>query len=292
MMNYYETLENCIKEHFGDSVTMTGRSSVFGGDINEAYRLELSDGNQVFVKMNQLSNLGFFETEAKGLAALAKSKNMPIPKLLGYGKNGGKSFLMMEYVKPGRPSKKQWEEFGHNLAYMHLADCGDQFGFEIDNYIGATPQKNDYRKDWITFYQECRLKPQIEMAAYYFDTEFRKKLDDLVENLDRYIIAPKKPSVIHGDLWSGNALHGADGVSYLIDPATYYGHFEAELAMTKLFGGFPMEFYQAYFEVNKPEVGFQERVDIYNLYHLLNHLNLFGYGYLGDVKRIVNRYSK
>ena len=168
---------------------------------------------------------------------------------------------------------------------------GFPFGFEADNYIGASPQRNTPTADWLTFFRNCRLLPQFKMAERYFDPGTRRQCGRLLDRLDSRLTEPEFPSLLHGDLWSGNAVCGPDGKAWILDPAAYVGHFEAELAMTELFGGYPPAFYEAYREVNPIDSGYRDRRDLYNLYHLLNHLNLFGGSYLSSVQRILDRYS-
>jgi fructosamine-3-kinase len=167
-----------------------------------------------------------------------------------------------------------------------------RFGFSADNYIGQTRQKNTGTDSWIEFFRNSRLKVQMELAAGYFDKDDRQRCQNLLDNLDNYLVEPEFPSLIHGDLWSGNVMPDQNGSPVLIDPAVYIGHYEADIAMTELFGGFSPEFYDAYHEIIPKESGYAERRDLYNLYHLLNHLNLFGRSYLTAVRRILKRYSQ
>lgn len=162
-----------------------------------------------------------------------------------------------------------------------------KYGFVADNYIGAAIQINTPKKSWVEFFRECRLLPQLRMADRYLDTGLRRKADRLLAHLDRYLREPEFPSLVHGDLWGGNVLCGSDGRAWLIDPAAYVGDFETDLGMTELFGRFPSAFYRAYQEENPVNGGYQERKPIYQLYHLLNHLNLFGRSYLGSVAAIL-----
>lgn len=207
---------------------------------------------------------------------------------------GAFSFLLLEYIESGRNTRdaKYWQKFGHELAALHLSDASTcasgRFGFFEDNYIGATPQINSPRSTWIDFFRECRLLPQIKMAERYFDAAFLRKCDTFLSRLENYISEPKQPSLLHGDLWGGNVMCDTDGKAWLIDPAVYVGHFEADLAMTQLFGSFPRVFYDAYSEINPIEKEYSNRREIYNLYQLLNHLNLFGAGYLGEVREIID----
>lgn len=165
-----------------------------------------------------------------------------------------------------------------------------RYGFVEDNFIGSNPQKNSPMETWIDFYRECRLTPQIRMAEHYLDSKMRKKIAHLLDHLDSYLREPAFPSLLHGDLWSGNVLCGNDGKAWILDPAAYVGDFETDLAMTQLFGSFPYAFYSAYSEINPIDKRYEERRDLYHLYHLLNHLNLFGRMYLGSVTNILNRY--
>ena len=296
-----DSLDAAVTALFGNGLRITGRQPVHGGDINRAYRLSLSDGSGLFMKCNAVRNLPLFETEARGLAALRGTGaiGVPEPRAAGTDQAQGISFLLLEYLEPGSRAGQYWEVFGHELAALHRADCsgavsadsGLPFGFEADNYIGASPQKNTPAADWISFFRDCRLLPQFKMAERYFDAGARRQYTRLLDHLDAYLTEPEFPSLIHGDLWSGNAVCGPDGKAWILDPAAYVGHFEAELAMTELFGGFPSAFYQAYREVNPIDSGYRDRRDLYNLYHLLNHLNLFGGSYLSSVRQILNRYS-
>ena len=295
------SLDQAITSLFGENLRIVSKRPVHGGDINESYCLSLSDGSAVFMKCNSPKNLSFFEAEAKGLDALRKTETIGVPKALAMGTDKAQrmSFLLMEYLEHAAKLTKYWEIFGRELAMLHRADCaeyaeaaeGRPFGFTHDNYIGASPQINTPKEDWTTFFRECRLLPQIKMAERYLDSKMRKQFTKLMDHLDSYLVEPEFPSLIHGDLWSGNAVCGPNGKAWILDPAVYVGHYEAELAMTELFGGNPQSFYDAYHEVTPIDSGYHDRRDLYNLYHMLNHLNLFGGTYLGSVQRILNRYA-
>lgn len=251
------------------------------------------------MKTNSVNNLCFFKTEAFGLRALHAADQIGVPKVLGIGtdKTEGISFLLLEYINSAAPDKTYWENFGHQLAALHKTDTsmflkqtGQNllYGFPENNFIGRNKQINTPKESWIDFYRECRLFPQIKKAGNYFDSTIRKKFLYLLDHMDSYLREPKFPSLLHGDLWSGNALCGAEGKAWILDPAAYIGDFETDLAMTQLFGGFPPTFYAAYHEVNPIEPEYYERRKYYHLYHLLNHLNLFGRSYLGSVEEIIN----
>ena len=295
-----DSLDTAVAALFGDSVRIASRHPVYGGDINQSYRLSLSDRSALFMKCNAVKNLPFFTAEAQGLAALRGTDTIGVPNALATGTDQaqGVSFLLMEYLEPALRVSQYWEVFGRELAALHRADCSGAvgsdrslpFGFEADNYIGASPQKNTPAADWLTFFRDCRLLPQFKMAERYFDPRMRRQCERLLDRLDSRLAEPEFPSLIHGDLWSGNAVCGPDGKAWILDPAAYVGNFEAELAMTELFGAFPSAFYQAYNEVNPIDSGYRDRRDLYNLYHLLNHLNLFGSSYLSSVRQILNRY--
>lgn len=292
-----------VNDILGSSVSIIRMASVPGGDINRACRLTLSNGDSLFVKTNSVSNLNFFLTESGGLNALRFLQKIGVPEVLGVGTDEQRniSFLALEYIESSQRTLSYWEDFGHRLAGLHRAEClyyvdsgesGARFGFYEDNYIGAVPQKNHPEKSWVDFYRKCRLLPQITMAEKYLEPAVRKKADRLLEHLDLYLREPEFPSLLHGDLWSGNMMCGKDGMPWIIDPAAYVGDFEADLAMTQLFGSLPERFYAAYNEVNPIDrTGYEQRRKLYDLYQLLNHLNLFGSMYLGSVVDIINTYS-
>ncbi len=291
-----DNLKDALQKLFGDDVSVEKRSPVFGGDINESFRLFLSDGRSVFMKTNRGKSADFFIAEANGLLAMADTGTIRVPSVFCVGMEEGSPFLLMEYLDASSPGPGFFESFGRSLAAMHLADAseyagGKKFGFHEDNYIGATRQKNTSCDTWKEFYHAFRLLPQFEMASAYFDRGEKKRILSFLDRLDEYIFEPSKPSLLHGDLWSGNYLAGTEGEAILIDPAVYVGAAEADLAMTELFGGFPRAFYDAYHECIPKESGYEDRRDLYQLYHLLNHLNLFGPSYLPAVMRIVRRFS-
>lgn len=294
-MKEKSSLNDAITEVFGEDVTVLSRRPVSGGDINRAYALELSNGEKLFLKANLKNNIGFFRAEAKGLAAMRGTKAVKVPDVLAIGTDEENSFLLLEHIESGRRTKRSAEELGRGLAKMHLADAllfsrGGKYGFTEDNYIGAGRQINTPKESWIGFFRECRLLPQIRWADAYLDRGDRKKLDLLLGKLENYLEEPEKPALLHGDLWGGNVMFGVEGEPWLIDPAVYVGHPEADLAMTELFGGFEQSFYAAYKEAVGIAPEYKERRDLYNLYHLLNHLNLFGGSYLYSVKAVVGRY--
>ena len=294
----YTSLAEAIRSICGQQRTITDKSPVFGGDINEAFRLTLDDGTSLFMKSNAPDLLPAFEAEQAGLQAIAGTGAIGTVKVLGIGTDPkGFSFLLQEVVIPGKKNRDYWERLGAELHAMHSAPMpagkeGDRFGFGADNFIGSRRQKNTWTDQWISFFRDCRLRPQLKAAERWLDQRDRKLADSLLEHLDQYLIEPEAPSLIHGDLWAGNVMTGSDGRAWIIDPAAYYGHPEADLAMTELFGGFSPAFYDSYFACSNIEGGYQDRKDIYNLYHLLNHLNLFGISYLSSVQRIIRRYGR
>ena len=296
-MDNYRSLTIGIKDTFGEKVDIVEKSPVSGGDINDSYVLTLSDGNRVFMKSNSAKNSAFFDAEEKGLKAISETGAIGTPKVLfrGTDLDAGTTFLVIEYLFCTDRIPDFWEEFGHSLAAMHLADTKSfvsegRYGFDYDNYIGATKQINTCKDSWQDFFRECRLIPQFRMAESYFSDGDRKNIERLLDRVPELMPEPDRPSLLHGDLWSGNYIAGNDGRAWLIDPAVYVGNSEADLAMTELFGRFPQSFYDAYSEVNRIDSGYRERRDFYNLYHLLNHLNLFGPGYLPSVLSVINHY--
>ncbi|MBQ9239543.1 MAG: fructosamine kinase family protein [Treponema sp.] len=302
----YTSLAAALGALSGTAVHVAHTERIFGGDINISYKLELTNGQTFFMKTNAMENCAFFAAESAGLSALRSCGVIGVVRPRAYGidadgygidagRRAGYSFLLLDYIASGRKCNDYWVRFGHELAALHRAPCtqfvrGGLFGFVQDNYIGATRQINTPADSWIAFFRDCRLRPQLERAAPYFDASFRKKCAVLLEKLDAVLSEPQMPSLVHGDLWSGNVIAGDNGYACLIDPAIYVGHAEADIAMTELFGGFPRAFYDAYNDVNLLEAGYAQRRDVYNLYHLLNHVNLFGRSYVAAVYDVVNAY--
>ena len=290
----YNSLAGALVDLFGNSVAITETDRLSGGDINKAYGLTLNTGDKIFMKANAKSNAAFFTAEAAGLSAIASTKAISTPKIICTGTDDGEdvgySFLLLEFIKSSGKISAHWETFAQELAAMHMADVGKEFGFSQDNFIGARPQQNTPAISWISFFRDQRLAPQFKAADSYFTPDDREKITKLLDSLDRFLIEPEQPSLLHGDLWSGNVMCGSDGKAMLIDPACYVGHREADLAMTELFGGFPQSFYDTYKEAFPLQPGYEERRDLYNLYQLLNHLNLFGPTYLEPVLSIVGEY--
>ncbi|MBQ9156404.1 MAG: fructosamine kinase family protein [Eubacterium sp.] len=285
-----------IIRYFGPEAAVSGLRPVSGGDINDAYLVSLSDGRQFFLKENSRQNADFFRAEVQGLKAIRETNVIRVPEVIDTGIISGRSYMLMEYLPGAKKITGYWERFGRELAAMHRAPAiqitpGGKYGFTEDNYIGAGEQTNTIKSSWIEFFRDCRLAVQFRRAVVYLDSSDRNKAIHLMDHLEDYLCEPKYPSLLHGDLWSGNFVTGPDGCACLIDPAVYVGHAEADLAMTELFGGFSSIFYDSYREANGIEAGYEDRRDLYNLYHLLNHLNLFGGGYYGSVMRIVRRYT-
>lgn len=288
-------LNDIITNQFGNAVTLKRRIPVSGGDINRAYALELSDGSRVFMKSNRKENKDFFRAESEGLEAIRETHTIRVPHEIAIGTEDNESFLLLEYIESGARGKHSSEELGEGLARMHMADTSQfvkdgYYGFTADNYIGAGKQINTPKQTWTDFFTECRLIPQFERARQYFSMEEQKSIETFLGRIERYIAEPDHPSLLHGDLWGGNYMIDSQGHPWLIDPAAYVGHAEADLAMTELFGGFDRTFYDAYRNAARIAPEYKDRRDIYNLYHLLNHLNLFGGGYLYSVKSTIRRY--
>jgi len=274
----------CIAQGHGEVVSVR---PVGGGCINHGARLQTSSGATFFLKTNRSAPEELFAREAQGLQALSVVDGLHLPQPYLYGTD----FLLLEDLSPAPRRPDYWAEFGRQLATLHN-HTSRLFGFEHDNYIGSTPQPNSWSEDGYLFFAEQRLGFQARLArrSGLLGEDDWRRVERLCQRLPDLI--PAQPaSLIHGDLWSGNALTDAEGGPAIIDPAAHYGWAEAELAMTALFGAFPEAFYRAYQEVRLLERGFEERFPLYNLYHLLNHLNLFGSGYWGEVAAILRRFT-
>ena len=288
----YDSLEQAIREVYGEKIYIESKTPVSGGDINRAFVLKLSDGNSVFLKENSKRNISFFLAESHGLKAIRDTGCIRAPEVYAFGNYENTAFLLMEYSHETVRSPKFWEDFANALADMHEADTailtpGGKYGFTEDNFIGAGDQKNEVKDNWIDFFRDCRLYPQFERAKSRLSSEDCNQMERILDGLDKYLIEPEHPSLLHGDLWGGNFITGKDSSAWLIDPAVYVGHPEADIAMTELFGGFSGSFYRTYASRGLLQSGYEKRRDIYNLYHMLNHLNLFGSAYLGSVRRII-----
>lgn len=255
-------------------------SPLSGGSISEVLLATLEDQSKIILKKVSQDMLN---AEAEGLKALAQSKTIPVPQVLFLNSQ----FLVLEYLPPGHPSSESWFELGRCLANLHLQDQKDQYGFHHNNFIGRTPQNNTNRSEsWSHFFINERLSFQVKLAG---SPELEALFDKKKKSIEKILSDPSiSPSLIHGDLWSGNAYFIQNGLGYVIDPAVYYGDGEADLAMTELFGGFPSAFYSGYESLKPLSKDYPIKKQIYNLYHIINHYNLFGGGYLNQAMNMVH----
>jgi fructosamine-3-kinase len=260
-------------------------SGASGGCIHRSFVLE-GGGERYFAKTNERRYVDAFQAEADGLGALARS-GARAPRCLCHGEAGTAAFLVLEFLE--LRSAGDGARLGHSLAALH-AHHGSAYGWHRDNYIGATPQHNRQHGTWAEFWRDERLRPQLELAARNGHRQLLAIGERLCETIGSLLRGHEPPaSLLHGDLWGGNAAFLADGTPVLFDPAVYYGDAETDLAMTELFGGFAPGFYAAYRELRPLDAGYAVRKDLYNLYHVLNHANLFGGGYVSQAKAMIGR---
>ncbi len=273
--------------------TATGRPfaprttrAVGGGCINAA--ITISDGARAFfVKTNTPARLAMFEAEAAGLATLAAAGAIRIPRPICWGRTDTLSYLVLEHLDLSGPARGA--AAGRQLAELHRTRS-PTFGWQRDNHIGSTPQRNTPSADWASFWRDQRLGYQLELAAANgYAGALQTRGERLRAELDTLLGHQPQPSLLHGDLWGGNLGYLPDGQPVIYDPAVYFGDRETDLAMTELFGGFGAEFYAAYREAWPLGPGYGVRKILYNLYHILNHLNLFGPGYLGQARGMIDR---
>ena len=274
-MSFWPLLSEQIALHTHQPFTLQSKSAISGGCINRAYKI--SNGrNDYFIKCNDTQFGDMFEVEALSLNELASSNSIKVPRPICYGSIGDQAYLVLEYLTlTGRANPIVQ---GQQLATMHRVGAS-QFGWQKNNAIGSTPQCNLPTTSWTSFWREQRLIPQFRLAlrnGYQLDA-----VEQLIGCFDSLFDSyHPQASMLHGDLWGGNAAALADGTPVIFDPAFYYGDREADIAMTQLFGGFEAEFYAAYNEAWPLHTGHEVRRTFYNLYHIINHLNLFGRGYL------------
>lgn len=282
-----DSVQQQIQQLTDRKVTSVRRVS--GGSINQAAKVTLADGDTCFLKWNTSADPHMFTVEETGLALLQSTDtDLRIPSVLVTGTtNDNIGFLLQEFVKEGKAKPNSASAFGRNLAQLHKKHH-DKYGLDHDNYIGRLPQSNTWYDSWVQFFIQERMGPQLKMAtdSGKLGTNTVAQFESLYKKLPD-IFPDEPPSLLHGDLWGGNYFFDEGGRATIYDPAVYYGHREIELAFTHLFGGFPSNFYSSYEEEYPLQSGFTQRKDIYNLYPLLVHTNLFGGSYARQVKSIV-----
>lgn len=289
MIAPFENLSASLSEHLNTSIQKI--VPVGGGDINEAFKASDNQGEHFFIKSHPNPPPGFFQQEAYGLSLLAQANCVAVPKVISLVDRAELKCLILEWITPGRATARTPVDFGERLAQLHQTH-GSTFGLDHDNYIGTLPQPNDHQVTWAQFYGEQRLRPQLRLAdeRRLLPSSLKANADALLMRLDELVGPAEPPTLIHGDLWGGNRLIDHNGGSWLIDPAAYYGHREVDLAMMRLFGGFDPRTFEVYDAVYPLSEGWHERIELYQLYPMLVHLNLFGSTYLNSVKRIIDRY--
>jgi fructosamine-3-kinase len=287
-MQPWLTISNHISEATGLPFNPVEPRHIGGGCINTAVRL-MDENRAYFVKLNSATLLDMFEAESLGLKEMAETETIRVPKPVCSGIAESQSYLVMEYLEMGQAARDGRAMAGRQLAQMHQADWRS-FGWHRDNTIGSTPQPNDPAESWIDFWRDHRLGFQLDLAARNgYGGSLQRSGERLLQGFHTLIDHDPQPSLLHGDLWGGNIAYDEKGNPVIFDPAVYYGDREADLAMTELFGGFGNDFYHAYREAWPLAPGYSTRKVLYNLYHILNHLNLFGGGYLGQASSMIDR---
>ena len=288
--NQHQQLEGALSKVLGINASVKAVRHLSGGCINNAV-LVTTDQGPFFVKWNHKEKHDMFLAESKGLVLLKDYSRFTIPEVLGCEIVQEESYLVLEFIENGPANQRYWEAMGVNLAALH-GHHHDLFGLTYHNYIGSLHQDNTRKDQWIDFFIENRLEVPLRLALQR-GVISREYADGFRSMYSRFkdLFPREKPSLLHGDLWSGNVMTASNGDPCLIDPATYHGHREMEIAFTRLFGGFDQVFYDSYQEAYPMENGFDHRQDVYNLYPLLVHLNLFGSSYLNSIDRIVRRFT-
>lgn len=287
VMDLWQTISQAISRVTDEPFHATKHQSVGGGCINSAEII--SDGSRsYFVKLNSTLSLTMFEAEADGLRELREPGAIAVPEPIATGTAEGQAYIVMEDLELGGSGSSA--QLGRELAQLHRA-TQERFGWFRDNTIGSTPQYNSEHHDWVNFWREQRLGAQLEMAARKgAPGSLQRKGAELMESFQGFFSDyTPRPSLLHGDLWSGNYAFRHDGAPVIFDPAVYYGDREADIAMTELFGGFGGDFYAAYNEVWPLDKGYASRKTLYNLYHIINHFNLFGGGYASQAESMIER---
>lgn len=286
-MSLWGAIGDGLVEATGEQGAVTPLGEVGGGCINRAMRIN-HGGQTYFVKLNDAAHADMFAAEARGLRELRDSHSLRVPEPLCYGADAQSAWLVLEDLALGGSGDPA--ALGCGLATMHQV-TQEYFGWERDNTIGSTPQINTREGDWAVFWREHRLRFQLDLAERHgFGGRLRARGERLLDALP-LLFAGHQPaaSLLHGDLWSGNYAYTHGGEPVIFDPAVYYGDREADIAMTELFGGFGRTFYVAYREAWPLDEGYAVRKTLYNLYHVLNHLNLFGGGYLSQAQGMIDR---
>ncbi len=286
-MTVWHTVAQQISAATGETFNIDAERSVGGGCINAATVLE-GGGRRYFVKLNDAALVDMFDAEAAGLAELARADAVRVPQPICTGADGRQSFIVMEYIPLG--GRGGLDVFGGQFAKLHRY-TGDRYGWSRDNTIGSTPQINTPTEDWAAFWQQQRLGFQLRLAAQKgYGGRLQSRGEQLLGRVgDFFTDYTPAASLLHGDLWSGNYAADDAGNPVIFDPAVYYGDREADLAMTELFGGFGAAFYRAYDEAYPLDPGYAVRKTLYNLYHIINHLNLFGGGYKSQAEGMIDR---
>ena len=271
----------------GEAFALASRRDAGGGCINSAVVLEGEDGRRYFVKLNDAARLSMFEAEAEGLEELAAARAVRVPRPICSGADEGTAYLVLEYLDLSGGGRDQ-ELLGRQLAQLHRR-TEPRFGWRRDNTIGSTPQINTPSDDWVEFWRRHRLGYQLALAARNgYGGALQRLGERLMQELPAFFTSySPAASLLHGDLWGGNRGATAEGEPVIFDPTVYYGDRETDLAMTELFGGFSGRFYDAYREEWALDAGYSVRKTLYNLYHVLNHLNLFGGAYGAQAQRMM-----
>ncbi|HEX8755128.1 MAG TPA: fructosamine kinase family protein [Steroidobacteraceae bacterium] len=285
----FEAIAREIALQIGSDCAPEPQSGVAGGGIHRSYRWQCG-GAPLFVKVAASDGAASLQAEAAGLQVLAGARAVRVPQVVARGVAGQSAFLALQWIESQPAGRAAEQRLGEQLAAQH-AVTAERFGFESDNFIGRTPQPNGWLPDWVEFFRERRLRHQLALAV---QNGFAELLEHpgarLLEAVDALLEGHRpRASLLHGDLWAGNWLADSEQVPFIFDPAVYYGDREADLAMTRLFGGFGRAFYDAYLTAAPLPAGHEVRAELYNLYHVLNHANLFGGGYARQARASIDR---
>jgi fructosamine-3-kinase len=285
----WSSLSTALASAIGARVHSTPAARVHGGCINDSFRWE-TDAGTLFVKVAPANRLAMLDAEAAGLAELGQAAALRVPAVRAVGATPDLAYLALEWIDFAASSATAETRLGEQLAWQHRVKAR-AFGWHRDNTIGSTPQLNTWDEDWIAFFRERRLRQQLELANRQgYDGRLANRGEQLLELMGAFFASYRPvPSLLHGDLWGGNWAVDSDGQPVLFDPAVYFGDREADIAMTRLFGGFGSAFYTAYHATWPLDQAAGTRRALYNLYHVLNHLNLFGGGYLSQAQAMIDR---